>query len=187
MAVITVNVSHLCIFSLLMLSVMANVMELTPLCGTMDGSSPKDSDKIYFKDKNQRIRTVEVNGTIYACYPDGTMVEPNSSSSAESSGERTITGPQLNGSQLIDRIRDGNHFGFLKSDFVFFSHSIPSISVYHMLIIIKSSFFVFKFNRRTKPDTTRSFDHQIHCEFEPLCHQQSNILHQRRDLSTGCY
>ncbi|XP_055296612.1 protein spaetzle-like isoform X2 [Sitodiplosis mosellana] len=101
MAVITVNVSNLCIFGLLMLSVMANVMELTPLCGTMDGSPPKDSDKIYFKDKNQRIRTIEVNGTIFACYPDGTMVEPNSSSSAENSDERTI-----NGSQLNDRIHD---------------------------------------------------------------------------------
>ncbi|XP_055296613.1 protein spaetzle-like [Sitodiplosis mosellana] len=101
MAVITVNVSHLCIFSLLALSVMANVMELTPLCGTMDGLPPKDSDKIYFKDKNQRIRTVEVNGTTYACYSDGTMIESNSSSSAGNSGKMPINGTQLN-----DRIRD---------------------------------------------------------------------------------
>lgn len=140
MAVITVNVSHLCIFSLLMLSVMANVLELTPLCGTMDGSPPKDSDKIYFKDKNQRIRTVEVNGTIYACYPDGTMIDTTSSSSAETSGER-ITGPQLH-----DRIRDGNQFCFYKSIF----NSL--LSVYHILIILKSSFF--KFNSGTKSDTT---------------------------------
>lgn len=105
-----------------MSSVMANVMELTPLCGTMDGSAPKDSDKIYFKDKSQRIRTVEVNGTIYACYPDGTMVEPNSSSSAENSGERTINEAQIN-----DRIRNGNHFAFMNliSNSQYFSFFFP--------------------------------------------------------------
>lgn len=104
MAVITVNVSHLCIFSVLMFSVMAHVIELTPLCGTIDGSPPKDSDKIYFKDKSQRIRTVEVNGTVYACYPDGTMIDTTaSSSSGENSDER------ISGAQLQERLRDGNY------------------------------------------------------------------------------
>lgn len=107
MAAITVKISHLCIFNLLMFSVIASVIDLTPqtpLCGTMDGSPQKDSDKIYFKDRSQRIRTVEVNGTIYACYPDGTMVDTtsSSSSSAENSNER------ITGYQLADRIHDGN-------------------------------------------------------------------------------
>lgn len=104
MALIIVNV-NLCIFSLLMLSVMANVMKLAPLCGTMDGSAPKDSDTIHFKDKNQQIRKVEVNGTVYGCYPDGTMIKSNSSSSAENGGKKTI-----NGSKMNDRILNGNHF-----------------------------------------------------------------------------
>lgn len=104
MAVITLNISHLCIINLLVLCVIANVMELAPLCGTMDGSTVKD-DKIYFKDRSQRIRTIEVNGTIYACYPDGTMIDTTSSSSSEYSNER------LTESQLNVRIREGNsHF-----------------------------------------------------------------------------
>lgn len=102
MAVIIVNVS-LYIFSLLALSVMANVMELAPLCGTMDGSAKKDSDKIYFIDKTEPVRKVEVNGTIYGCYPDGTMIKSNSSLSTENSGKKT-------GSKLQDRILNGNRF-----------------------------------------------------------------------------
>lgn len=102
MAAITLGISHLCIFNLLMLSVMANVIDLAP-CGTMDGSPQKDSDRIYFKDRSQRIRTVEVNGTIYACYPDGTMIDTtSSSSSAENSNER------ISGHELTHRIQEGN-------------------------------------------------------------------------------
>lgn len=102
MAAITSRISHWCIFNLLMLSAIANVIELAPLCGTMDGSPQKDNDKIYFKDRSQRIRTVEVNGTIYACYPDGTMIDTTSSSSAENSNER------ISGHQLAHRIQTGN-------------------------------------------------------------------------------
>lgn len=92
MVQITFKVRHLhAVNWLLLLNVVINAQSIatTPLCGTMDGSTPpKDSDKIYFKDRAQGIRTVEVNGTIYACYPDGTMVDTASSSqSAESDGE----------------------------------------------------------------------------------------------------
>lgn len=102
MAVITVRVSHLFILSLLVLNVIANVVDLTPMCGTIDGSPPKDSTKIYFKDDSQRIRTIEVNGRTYACYPDGTMIDTTSSSSAE------VNGDKISGTQLNDRMNNGN-------------------------------------------------------------------------------
>lgn len=97
MAIFIFNAS-LCIFSILILSVVANVMKLAPLCGTMDGSPKKDSDKIYFIDKTEPVRKVEVNGTIYGCYPDGTMIKTNSSSPAENNGKKTV-----------NRISNGDH------------------------------------------------------------------------------
>lgn len=103
MAVITVRVSHLCIFNMLMLNVIAKVVDLTPMCGTMDGSPPKDSDKIYFKDDSQGIRTIEVNGKTYACYPDGTMIDRTSSSSSAEVNDDKFSGTQLN-----DGMHDGN-------------------------------------------------------------------------------
>lgn len=103
MAVITLKISHLCTFTftLLILHTATHVIDTIPLCGSMDGSAPKDSDKIVFKD-NQGIRTVEVNGTVVACYPDGTPVNMNSSSS--SSDEEEV----LRGAKLVSRIREGN-------------------------------------------------------------------------------
>lgn len=97
---------QLCILNLLILNVIAHVIESVPLCGTMDGSPPKDSDKIYFKDRNLGIRTVEINGKIYACYPDGTMVDTSSSKSSESN--ETIDETTLN-----SRIQSGKNRIFL--------------------------------------------------------------------------
>lgn len=143
MAVITLRISHLCIFNLLMFSAIASVIDLTqqtPLCGTMDGSPQKDSDKIYFKDRSQRIRTVEVNGTIYACYPDGTMVDTTSSSSAENSNER------ITGYQLADRIHDGNKSIFTLIILIIFFccccslFFLPLLAFYRTLIILKQFF-----------------------------------------------
>lgn len=89
-----------------MLSVIVSVVELTPLCGgRIDGTPQTDSDKIYFKDKTQRIRTIEINGTVYACYPDGTMVDTtSSSSSAETSNERPLSEQEIR-----QRIREGTY------------------------------------------------------------------------------
>lgn len=103
MAQITLKCSHLVVvnlFLLLNIVINAHIIETTPLCGTMDGSPPKDSDKIYFKDRAQGIRTVEVNGTIYACYPDGTMVDTASSGAADS-------GETIDDSTLQSRIQSG--------------------------------------------------------------------------------
>lgn len=94
---------ELCILNLLILNVIAHVIETVPLCGTMDGSPPKDSDRIYFKDRNLGIRTVEINGKIYACYPDGTMVDTSSSKSSESN-------ETIDDTTLHSRIKSGkNH------------------------------------------------------------------------------
>lgn len=96
MSVITLKISHLCIFTLLVLQTISHVIQEIPLCGTMDGSlPPKENDKIYFKD-NQGIRTVQVNGSIIACYPDGTMVDTKSS------------GETIDATSLDSRIREGD-------------------------------------------------------------------------------
>lgn len=99
--IIDINIYHFFILNLLTLNVIAHVIETVPLCGTMDGSPPKDSDKIYFKDRTQGIRTVEINGKVYACYPDGTSVSTNSSNSSESN-------ETLDDSELNARIQSGN-------------------------------------------------------------------------------
>lgn len=108
MAQITLKCSHLIIVNLLLLLnvvINAHIIETAPLCGTMDGSKPpKDNDKIYFKDRAQGIRTVEINGTIYACYPDGTMVDTTQSSDS---------GETVDDTTLQSRIQSGtikNHF-----------------------------------------------------------------------------
>lgn len=59
----------LSLFSWLLSCVVAYVMDLTPLCGTID-SEGRDEHKIYFKDGDHGIRTVEMNGTIIGCYPN---------------------------------------------------------------------------------------------------------------------
>lgn len=102
MAKIRKIICHLCIFNLLVLNVIAHVIETLPLCGTMDGSLPKDMDRIYFKDRTQGIRTVEINGKVYACYPDGTMVDTTADISSESN--ETVDDDTLN-----SRIQSGNH------------------------------------------------------------------------------
>ncbi|XP_031629375.1 protein spaetzle-like isoform X2 [Contarinia nasturtii] len=108
MSVIRLQLCH-CVLNLLMLSVIVSVVELTPLCGQIDGSSQPDSDKIYFKDRSQRIRTIAINGKVYACYPDGTMVD--TTSSGENSNER------LSEHEIRERIREDetnstmNHHG----------------------------------------------------------------------------
>lgn len=104
MAQITLKCSHLIVvnlFVLLNVVINAHIIETTPLCGTMDGSPPpKNADKIYFKDRAQGIRTVEVNGTVYACYPDGTMVDTASSGASDS-------GETVDDTTLQSRIQSG--------------------------------------------------------------------------------
>lgn len=120
MAQITLKCSHLIVLNLLLLLnvvINAHIIETTPLCGTMDGSPPpKDSDKIYFKDRAQGIRTVEVNGTIYACYPDGTMVDTASSSSAQASD----SGETIDDTTLQSRIQSGKFYSYFLNLSVFF-------------------------------------------------------------------
>lgn len=102
MATIAVKLSHLSILNALLLLNVVAAHVIVPLCGSMDGSPPKDSDKIYFKDRTQGIRTVEINGTIYACYPDGTMVDTGGSKSSES-------GESVDDTTLHTRIQTGKY------------------------------------------------------------------------------
>lgn len=100
------------VWLLLNVVINAHTIVATPLCGTMDGSAPpKDQDKIYFKDRTQGIRTVEVNGTVYACYPDGTMIDTTSSAQSSDSGET------IDDTTLHSRIQSGTvPFSFYLSD-----------------------------------------------------------------------
>lgn len=75
MAKVTLNLSQLFIFNIVILSVTSyaidSISDSIPLCGSLDGSlSSKDNQRIHFKDKDQGIRTVEMNGTIIGCYAD---------------------------------------------------------------------------------------------------------------------
>lgn len=65
------KIIYLFIFNLLILSVMSYAVDPIPLCSAMDGSiSTQDNHRIYYKDKDHGITTIEVNGTIIGCYPD---------------------------------------------------------------------------------------------------------------------
>lgn len=117
MAQIKWNCNNLHAMNLLLLLnifINAHMIEMTPLCGTMDGSPPpKDQDKIYFKDRTQGIRTVEVNGTVYACYPDGTMIDTTSSAQSAESGET------IDDTTLQSRIQSGKvPFSFYLSGYL---------------------------------------------------------------------
>lgn len=70
MTSITLKVGDLFLFGWLVTFVIAHAIDSTPLCGTIDGESDKDDHKIYFKDNDHGIRTVELNGTIVGCFPN---------------------------------------------------------------------------------------------------------------------
>lgn len=57
------------VFSLFIFDILAHAVE-SPLCGALDGTLPATGDdhKIYFKDDDQAVRTVEMNGQIIGCY-----------------------------------------------------------------------------------------------------------------------
>lgn len=55
-------------FALFVFNVIAYAVD-SPLCGTMDGSLKTIGDhKIFFKDEDQAVRTIELNGRIVGCY-----------------------------------------------------------------------------------------------------------------------
>lgn len=149
MAQITLKCSHLIVVNLLLLLIVvinAHIIETTPLCGTMDGSPPKDSDKIYFKDRAQGIRTVEVNGTIYACYPDGTMVDTASSAQSSDSGET------IDDTTLQSRIQSGKKMFTLTfschslslSLTSFFNFFIQTLSLHTPLYLYQTNVTILK-------------------------------------------
>lgn len=76
-------------YIVLVLSFTVHFIDTYPLCGTMDGSpQPTEADKIYFKG-NHGIRTVEINGTVVACYPDGTLINNTSTATEINEPEQT--------------------------------------------------------------------------------------------------
>lgn len=91
------KMSHLCLFTLLLvITQYVRVIELTPLCGRSGGSSSspsleaKNTDKIYFLDQQQDIRTVEINGTIVTCFDDGTIINATSAAPASKSNSNGL-------------------------------------------------------------------------------------------------
>lgn len=143
MAIITWKISHLCIFNVIMLNAIVNahVVELAPLCGTFNGSPPpKDADKIYFKDGSQGIQTIEINGTIYACYPDGSMVDTTSSESSE----------LIDDHELHSRIQNGNNSAMV---FTCFSLIYALSLSPPILIILKIVFSIPNFTDDNKSYT----------------------------------
>lgn len=73
---------HLFLFGCSIVCVLAHAIDSAPpLCGAIDGEA-KDEHKIYFRDNNRGIRTIEMNGTIVGCYPNALVVdEPRSDAS----------------------------------------------------------------------------------------------------------
>lgn len=68
MARIALKIGHLYIFATLVFGVIAYAVD-SPLCGTMDGSLRTIGDhKIFFKDDDRAVRTIELNGRIIGCY-----------------------------------------------------------------------------------------------------------------------
>lgn len=63
------QILHLYIFfAFFVFNVIAYAVD-TPLCGTMDGSLSTIGDhKIFFKDEDHAVRTIELNGRIIGCY-----------------------------------------------------------------------------------------------------------------------
>lgn len=73
---ITLKIGHLSIVASLIFIVNGYAVD-SPLCGTMDGSLTSIGDhKIYFKDKDHAIRTIELNGQITGCYSNS-MDDPS--------------------------------------------------------------------------------------------------------------
>lgn len=68
MARIAFKIGQLYIFALLVFDVIAYAVD-SPLCGTVDGSLASIGDhKIFFKDDDHAVRTIEFNGRIIGCY-----------------------------------------------------------------------------------------------------------------------
>lgn len=73
----TVKLVHFYLFPWLLSRVIGYSIETIPICGKIppivkEVLPPRDTQKIYFKDKDNGIRTMEINGTIIGCYPDAT-------------------------------------------------------------------------------------------------------------------
>lgn len=65
-----VKTGHLFLFCCFLACVIGHAIDSAPpLCGAIDGEA-KDEYKIYFRDKDHGIRTIEMNGTIVGCYPN---------------------------------------------------------------------------------------------------------------------
>lgn len=151
-------INHLCV--VLVLSFTVNFIETYPLCGTMDGSPlPKETDKIYFKDNNHGIRTVEINGTVVACYPDGTLVNNPSDTSASTTGNNENDQPTL-----PSRIRSGNPPIFLR---------------YSNTIDLNIFFFILTFLQIQEEiiHQTQNVLHQMVDSTQQVNHVQNKIKH----------
>lgn len=85
MSQILLKFCQLYIFALLIFDVIAHAID-SPLCGTTDGThgSTGDNHKIYFKDNDHAVQTVELNGQIIGCYS-------NFLENRESTWERTFS------------------------------------------------------------------------------------------------
>lgn len=76
--------------------IVISVTQAHPPCGRLDNLAPSSGrpkdDRIHFRDQ-QGIRTTVINGTVIACYPDGTMVPMLPPSSNENSSEELTAYP----------------------------------------------------------------------------------------------
>lgn len=75
MSINSFKAGHLFLFSWLLSCVIAHAIDSTPpLCGGIGGES-NEGHKIYFRDNDRGIRTVEMNGTIVGCFPNALVVD----------------------------------------------------------------------------------------------------------------
>lgn len=75
---------NLFLFGCLISCAIAHAIDLTlPICGKIDGET-NDDHKIYFRDSDKGILTVERNGTIFGCHPNGLIVDDLRTDAGES-------------------------------------------------------------------------------------------------------
>lgn len=102
MSMLAINKARNLTILLVIINVAVGVIQAVP-CGNTLGSPPPSSspssydDRIYFKPDSQGIQTIDINGTIYACYPDGTMIKTQASSE---SSEEVIEMPTTRSSKI---------------------------------------------------------------------------------------
>lgn len=74
MSFISFQFGQLFQFICLLAFAIAHAIDSTsPLCAAINGEA-KNEHKIYFKDNEHGIRTIELNGTIVGCYPDALVI-----------------------------------------------------------------------------------------------------------------